>query len=130
MQDEQTWTNLRIVFFFHTECLCTTNGTKHRNCHKISGQCSCKIGLTGKNCTICATGYTGDNCDSCAPGFDHYGYPDCRKLGHKGKSINIHLHKWKITLVMTGSKTRAGEFTVHNQSECENWNLEYIHGWC
>ena len=78
--------------FCYVECPCTSNGTKHGNCHPTTGQCSCKIGLTGKNCTNCAIGFTGDNCDSCTPGYDHYGYPDCRKLGHKSKLKYFELY--------------------------------------
>ena len=56
-------------------CDCYPEGSESLQCDE-NGQCKCKPGFTGLQCSECLTGFEGDQCAKCAPEF--YGYPECK----------------------------------------------------
>ena len=52
-----------IIFSFLIACNCFIAGSKSASCDRY-GQCSCKVGYTGRTCNRCRSG--------------HWGYPDCK----------------------------------------------------
>ena len=62
---------LQAVFTLTTEfnsgalpCQCNAEGSMSFECDQFGGQCPCKPGVIGRQCTRCKTGY--------------FGFPDCK----------------------------------------------------
>lgn len=51
-------------------CLCNANGSVSDECDELTGQCNCKPGITGRDCSFCAPrhviGPAGCTCESLA----------------------------------------------------------------
>lgn len=50
------WTIIEIILFL--ACACNTDyGAVDEDCRREDGQCSCKVGFSGRQCEQCAAGY-------------------------------------------------------------------------
>lgn len=50
------WPRVTLVFC-HEACQCHPIGATGGMCNQTSGQCSCKLGVTGLTCNRCGPGY-------------------------------------------------------------------------
>ena len=53
---ESLWDNSDV---FSLGCDCDMTGSESSECDKISGQCSCKALISGRQCDNCIFGYVG-----------------------------------------------------------------------
>nr|XP_018899369.1 PREDICTED: laminin subunit alpha-1 [Bemisia tabaci] len=51
-------------------CECNPHGSVSDECHELSGQCNCKLGITGRDCSVCPPRHTLSNkgCVACEDG--------------------------------------------------------------
>lgn len=42
-------------------CECNPHGSVSDECHELSGQCNCKLGITGRDCSVCPPRHTLSN---------------------------------------------------------------------
>eukprot|EP00043_Microstomoeca_roanoka_P015853 m.159144 g.159144 ORF g.159144 m.159144 type:complete len:1451 (-) comp16346_c0_seq3:51-4403(-) len=60
------------------DCACNAVGSNHTTCDRRTGQCPCKIGVTGKTCTDCLPGfYPGNVLGECLPCHPECGVSGC-----------------------------------------------------
>lgn len=52
---------MKLNFFYFAACMCYTPGTVSglNVCDQESGQCICKVDVTGQNCDTCIDGFYG-----------------------------------------------------------------------
>ena len=66
-----------LIAFLFSECECSKAGTiaGMNICNMITGQCMCKVDVTGRNCDRCKDGFYGlhkTNVYGCVGEFDTY----------------------------------------------------------
>uniref|UniRef100_A0A7G3AFZ3 Putative extracellular matrix glycoprotein laminin subunit alpha and gamma n=1 Tax=Lutzomyia longipalpis TaxID=7200 RepID=A0A7G3AFZ3_LUTLO len=99
------------------ECLCNRHGSAHLRCNAATGQCICKLHVTGKACDRCEDGFY-DLDVGCRP-------CECNEIGSSSSICNIYSGECQCKKGVTGRLCDTCQddhygFSVHGCKKCDN----------